>query len=1049
MDSHCSSSSSDLMHVQKNGEKDYHCSIQYIDDLQQFLNTHAPGSLIIPAAPTSDKNASDAGKRPFKKHKNGAYTIEDFHLHKHKCLVHGALIILSSQLIVVDVDDRDWADAFISEIPEFNLTVSTFTAKGIHFYFLATDASRSAGMTDGSRQMWASDNALPIDIKTTSRSGAGGLISIPPSVNKHWRVPPIQNHILPMPESFVQKYLQHRKQNNNGRRKLDESPPPPPLISQSQLQEINALVNILDHYRRDDYNEWIRVGLCLHSIEPSERLLRVWDAFSSSSPKYSPGITLQKWNSFSSSSASAAAAAAASEDFPILTLASLHAWAKHDNPDAYARLTVASLNAIDFSIPAFRKDNKTSSFNNCTSNNNNNNTSELERSAVVKRLIDQWPEKFSQKISINSFKMVHDVIAGGVPVFRFHDTLSGIKGTIFPDYSVHVDGKTQGESWKLMGELSPGICVKELGRLHKDIHHHTTFNYSRDSETDTALLKGTGQQDSASITILGPFSGDPRVRVKIDGRHSRVTKKDTEWLMDTIVTRAQQHAALHHGLALFQLNFHGNTTIINTTMNNDAGDFQIIRMKLLDYATKFRLRKKDGFVFKPVDGCPCAYVVHANYPDFINDVLMDDEIYFRNPKRFDEALKYLTNYKDRQLPSLVVDRDLISFSNGVLHLESLDFTEYSSMMQFPEQHQELFNRVARHHINHIYTGSTITPVLDEVLDYQFDHSIAELLCALFGRALFKVGQRDKWQVMPYIFGLAGTGKSLLLKVLTAMFADGVVGSLASKREEVFGMANIVDKEIVIGADMPQKLSGVLSQETMQAMTAGDNMEIPRKGTTALSVTWTAPVVLASNHMPDYTNTGNNIGRRLVTFKFEKPVLAPREDLQDILTSTELPNIICRCLHAYNNLISKVKCTKQGGFWGAVPDAILQWQHQLAAATNKLHHFLDMDEDERGCSIQCVDGHVTWELDFKAAFEAFYGKGSYTPDVAVFQRFGFRKSSEPENACKSCKQIAKSRGGKCCEQYSNNNRTKKHVIFNMKLTKILQDDASAAPSLFSF
>ena len=75
--------------------------------------------------------------------------------------------------------------------------------------------------------------------------------------------------------------------------------------------------------------------------------------------------------------------------------------------------------------------------------------------------------------------------------------------------------------------------------------------------------------------------------------------------------------------------------------------------------------------------------------------------------------------------------------------------------------------------------------------------------------------------MPYLVGVGGSGKSLVLKVVSAMFRrSNAVGNLAARREEVFGLDNIARKEVVMGRDMPAKLSGVIAQEMMQCRTTG-------------------------------------------------------------------------------------------------------------------------------------------------------------------------------------------------------------------------------------
>jgi hypothetical protein len=146
------------------------------------------------------------------------------------------------------------------------------------------------------------------------------------------------------------------------------------------------------------------------------------------------------------------------------------------------------------------------------------------------------------------------------------------------------------------------------------------------------------------------------------------------------------------------------------------------------------------------------------------------------------------------------------------------------------------------------------------------------------------------------------------------------------------------------------------------------------------------------------------------------------------------------------LRARVKATK-GGFWKAVPPKLLEWQGLLASATNKLHAFLSMEDDERGCKIERVEGNVTWLQDFKAAYEACMGHGTFVSDTATFHAFGYRISESRENVCKSCKQLAKSRSGRCCENYSNADRGKKVVIHGMRCSTLVSVTQSKSEGRF--
>lgn len=84
---------------------------------------------------------------------------------------------------------------------------------------------------------------------------------------------------------------------------------------------IKELVDMLSLDRVDDYKEWMRVGWCLHNIDPT--LLPLWEDFSKKSQKYIEGDCEKRWNTMRDEG---------------LNIGSLHRWAKEDSPQEYLSL---------------------------------------------------------------------------------------------------------------------------------------------------------------------------------------------------------------------------------------------------------------------------------------------------------------------------------------------------------------------------------------------------------------------------------------------------------------------------------------------------------------------------------------------------------------------------------------------------------------------------------------------------------------------------------------------------------------------------------------
>ncbi len=58
-----------------------------------------------------------------------------------------------------------------------------------------------------------------------------------------------------------------------------------------------SYLDALSYHRADNYDEWLAVGMALHSVD--EELLSEWDKWSNQSAKYKPGECAKKWRSFS------------------------------------------------------------------------------------------------------------------------------------------------------------------------------------------------------------------------------------------------------------------------------------------------------------------------------------------------------------------------------------------------------------------------------------------------------------------------------------------------------------------------------------------------------------------------------------------------------------------------------------------------------------------------------------------------------------------------------------------------------------------------------
>jgi hypothetical protein len=314
--------------------------MEKLKNLQHYLTEKFPGCLIMPT--------KEGGKQPLWCHKNNQYKLIDVFSKGIPNCNYGCLILLSKNLIVIDIDDKKLSKKFQEDFPEFKDTVITKTKKGYHFYFERTQKCQDYKIYDGARKLFDQDTfeSLPIDIKTICATGTSGVIAIPPSPNKVWIRALGDYDPLPISDEFIEYYLKHLKRNQEKVTKLLKnnitcSPnlqipqekvtklPKTNIVLPTNLQIpqvfqpefIIDLIKCLNTSRINNYTDWMNLGWCLHNI--SDTLLPIWIELSKQSSKFKSGECDQLWSNMR---------------YTGYNIASLCKWAKDDNYDLYKQI---------------------------------------------------------------------------------------------------------------------------------------------------------------------------------------------------------------------------------------------------------------------------------------------------------------------------------------------------------------------------------------------------------------------------------------------------------------------------------------------------------------------------------------------------------------------------------------------------------------------------------------------------------------------------------------------------------------------------------------
>lgn len=160
--------------------------------------------------------------------------------------------------------------------------------------------------------------------------------------------------------------------------------------------------------------------------------------------------------------------------------------------------------------------------------------------------------------------------------------------------------------------------------------------------------------------------------------------------------------------------------------------------------------------------------------------------------------------------------------------------------------------------------------LEKILsDQNLEEDTIYWFFVFMGRLMFKVGEKDNWQVLMYLKGVAGSGKSTISQLAKYLYTADQVGVLSSNAEEKFGLAPLYDKKLVICPEAKRNFS--ISQGDLQSMVSGEDVSVAIKHKTAKTVEWQASLMFCGNEIPNWQDASGSMTRRLLMFMFNKKI----------------------------------------------------------------------------------------------------------------------------------------------------------------------------------
>ena len=420
---------------------------------------------------------------------------------------------------------------------------------------------------------------------------------------------------------------------------------------------------------------------------------------------------------------------------------------------------------------------------------------------------------------------------------------------------------------------------------------------------------------------------------------------------------------------------------LNESQYRRYGDF-IYKMRFTEgghftYSWKEAMTIKE-FVYQ-------ATQKETNYGQWLNAT--------KNQSNIDHCIKYLTHCVSAEFPILKKNRHVFSFRNGVYITKVVDktgtfhdsFYKYGSSISIPSsevackffdiEFNEEFSKVQQKD-----WYSIPTPNLQKIIDFQFaDLPDKEQICKWFyifiGKLLYEIKELERWQILPYIYGVANSGKSTICDVIKSIFEARDVGVVENTIEEKFGLAPVAGKYIFIASEIKKNFS--LDQALFQKIISGEEVALAQKNRDPLQLVWIMPGFMVSNEIPAFIDSAGSIARRVVLFKFMKLVSPNMTDGDLILKmSLEMAALIKKCNMGY---LHTVNTYKGRDVWDILPPYFLATRESLGQETNPMKGFLGSSKLVFGEGLYCK------EKAFKEAFNEYckennLGKIKWTPAI---------------------------------------------------------------------
>lgn len=218
--------------------------------------------------------------------------------------------------------------------------------------------------------------------------------------------------------------------------------------------------------------------------------------------------------------------------------------------------------------------------------------------------------------------------------------------------------------------------------------------------------------------------------------------------------------------------------------------------------------------------------------------------------------------------------------------------------------------------------------------------VCQTLFMMLGRLLYPLNVYDRWQVVLFIKGTAGSGKSCIGQAVQRWFCPSDVGIMSNNVQPQFALADLYNKFINICYEIKSDFK--LNQADFQSMVSGEDLGVNRKNKSVVMVQpWTATTLIIGNESGNWIDSSGSIQRRIFTVLFDKTPTSPDPNLSvDLEDQAGL--LMLKCNMVYRHFVSQ--WGKNIDLWTKAPLYFRRQQSALKTQTDPIALFLHQIEE---------------------------------------------------------------------------------------------------------